>query len=100
MSPVMCHMSPITCKNNLKKLFGQSSGACQWRICYQRVLPHLVYINLLNTREEEKLYLFLLWTMVWGGLGYQVWQEFCCVWLELVSHECLGQSGIWTSFDG
>ena len=38
--------------------------------------------------------------MVGGRVGYQAWEEFCCVWLELVCHECLGQSGIWTSFDG
>ena len=29
----------------------------------------------------------------------QAWQEFCCVWLQLVCHECLGQSGIWTSLN-
>ena len=38
--------------------------------------------------------------MVGGRVGYQAWKEFGCVWLELVCHECLGQSGIWTSFDG
>ena len=38
--------------------------------------------------------------MVRGGVGYQGWQEICSVLLELVCHECLGQSGIWTSFDG
>ena len=35
-----------------------------------------------------------------GRDGYQALQEFCCVWLELVCHKCLGQSGIWTSFNG
>ena len=37
--------------------------------------------------------------MVGDRVGYQAWQEFCHVWLEFVCHECLGQSGIWTSFD-
>ena len=58
-------------------------------------------INLLNTRDRRKKpYLLLLWTVVGDGVGYQAWQEFCCVWLELACHECLGQSGIWTSIDG
>ena len=30
-----------TIKNN-----GQSGGAIRWRVCYQRGLPHLVYISL------------------------------------------------------
>ena len=38
--------------------------------------------------------------MVEGRVGYQTWQEFRCFGLELVCHECLGQLGIWTSFDG
>ena len=38
--------------------------------------------------------------MVGGRVGYLAWQEFCRVWLELVCHECLGQSDIWVSFDG
>ena len=61
---------------------------------------YLVFlINLLDTRDKEKPYLLLLWTMVGGRVGYQAWQEFCCVWLEFVCHDCLGQSGLWTSFD-
>ena len=38
--------------------------------------------------------------MVGGRVGYQAWQEFFCVSLELVCYECLGQLGIWTSLDG
>ena len=49
-------------------------------------------INLLNTRDRKKPNLLLLWTVVGGRVGYQAWQEFCCVWLELVCHKCLGQS--------
>ena len=59
-SRVTCHMSHVTChmskkmsyseeKNKNKKLFlyttkniGQSGGASQWRVCYQRGLPRLV----------------------------------------------------------
>ena len=48
----------------------------------------------------KKTYLLLLWTVFGGREGYQAWQELCCVCLEFVCHECLGQSGIWTSFDG
>ena len=58
------------------------------------------WINLLDTRDRQKPYSLLLWTMVGGRVGYKVWQKFCCVWLQLVCHECLGQSGIWRSFDG
>ena len=38
--------------------------------------------------------------MVGDRIGSQAWQEFFCVWLELVCNECLGKSGIWSSFDG
>ena len=48
--------------------------------------------------EKKKPYILLLWTMVGGRVGYQVWPEFSCVWL--LGRECLGQSGIWTSLDG
>ena len=53
-----------------------------------------------GAKHVGKNNLLLLWTVVGGRVGYQAWQEFCCVWLELVCHKCLGQSGIWTSFDG
>ena len=53
-----------------------------------------------NIRDITKPYLLLLGTIVGGRVGYLAWQEFCCAWLELVCHECLGKSGIWTSFDG
>ena len=44
-------------------------------------------INLLNTSNIKRTYLLLLWTMVGGRVGYQAWQEFCCVWLELVCQQ-------------
>ena len=44
-------------------------------------------------KGEKNLFTFLLWIVVGGRVGYQAWQEFCCVWLELVCHKCLGQSG-------
>ena len=61
---------------------------------------YVVLINLLNTGERKKTYLLLLWTVVGGRAGNQAWQEFCYVWLELVCHECLRQSGIWTCLNG
>ena len=52
-------------------------------------------------KGEKNLFTsFLLWIVVGGRVGYQAWQEFCYVWLELVCHKCLGQSDIWTSFNG
>ena len=51
-------------------------------------------------KGQKKPYLLLMWTGVGGRVCYQARQDFCCVWLELVSNECLGQSGIWTSFYG
>ena len=38
---VKCHMSPIMCF--LSFFLGQINGASQWRVCYQRSLPRLVY---------------------------------------------------------
>ena len=57
------------------------------------------FLEKLLKQGTEKPYLLLLWTMVGGGVGYQDWQEFCSVWLELVCQEGLGQAGICTSFD-
>ena len=37
--------------------------------------------------------------IIGGRVGYQAWQEFRCVWLELVGQECLEKSGIWKNFD-
>ena len=55
-SCVMCNVSPVTCHRYLKKL--QIGELCQWRVCYQRSLPRLVYIQL--------------------GKGKQRWH--CCIW--------------------
>ena len=52
-------------------------------------------LKILVTSSE--LYLLLLWTVVGGRVA---WLEFWCVWLELVCHESIWQSGIWTSFNG
>ena len=42
---------------------------------------------------KKKPIYFYCWIMLGGRVGYQTWQEFCCVWFELVCHKCLGQSG-------
>ena len=55
-------------------------------------------INLL-VPWTKKNHLILLWTMVVGKVVCQAWQEFCRVWLELVCHKRLGQSGIWITFN-
>ena len=57
-------------------------------------------IHSIQETEEKKPIYFLLWTMGGGRVGYQALRELCCVWLELECHKCLGQSGIWTSFNG
>ena len=56
MSCVTSHMSRVTCHLSHVIFFfyiliffyvkknGQSGGASRWRVCYQRGLPHLVYI--------------------------------------------------------
>ena len=55
-SRVTCHLSPVTChmskiffltfsllkKNYTTRNIGQSGGASQWRVCYQRGLTRLV----------------------------------------------------------
>ena len=61
---------------------------------------YLFFLSIYPILGTEKPYLLLLWTVVGGRVGYQAWQESCCVWLELVCCECLGQSGIWTSLNG
>ena len=48
----------------------------------------------------EKNTFLCFWTVVGGRVGYQAWKKFFCFWLQLECHECLGQSGIWTSLDG
>ena len=59
----------------------------------------VLLIYTLNFRDK-KINFFVLLTVVGGRVSYQAWQELGCVWLELVRHECLGQSGIWTGLDG
>ena len=42
--------------------------------------------------------IYFYWSVIGSRVDYQAWQEFCCVCLELMCHECLGQSGIWARF--
>ena len=52
-SLVTCHVSPVTCNVSnvfvflvlffISKKIGQCDGASQWRVCYQRGLPRLVF---------------------------------------------------------
>ena len=55
MSHVTCHLSHVK-----KKFFfiGQSGGASQWWVCYQRGLPRLVLLvlngNILDAGVEEE----------------------------------------------
>ena len=46
---VMCHMSLVTCHMSqffffFFSFFGQIGEAYQWRVCYQRALPCLVFL--------------------------------------------------------
>ena len=46
LSPVTCHLSPVKCEEKKKitlKTIGNICGASRWRVCYQWVLPHLVF---------------------------------------------------------
>ena len=53
---------------------------------YQRAECCLYVGFLLNFRNRNKIDLLLLWAVIGGGVGYQVWQEFCCVWFELANY--------------
>ena len=52
MSYVMCHMSRVTCHVShvffIFLFFYETGEAYRWRVCYQRGLPRLVCINLLQ----------------------------------------------------
>ena len=43
MSDVKCHMSCVTCHMSFFSFFFQSGQASQWKVCYQRGLPRLVF---------------------------------------------------------
>ena len=75
---------------------------CVQLIAISKELLNRIYIYLLiySIHGTETTIIISLLTVVGGRVGYQAWQELCCVWLELVCHKCLGQSGIWTGFDG
>ena len=45
MSRVMCHMSHVTCHLFIYLFFGQTGEAYRWRVCYQRGLPRLVFLD-------------------------------------------------------
>ena len=47
---VTCHISHVTC-------LGQSVGASQWRVCYQRGLPRLVW-QITHTFHHWEFYIF------------------------------------------
>ena len=65
MSGVTCHMSCVTCQVSgvmchvshviffLSSFFGKSGGASWWRVCSQRGLPRLVFIEFYGLRREE-----------------------------------------------
>ena len=42
-SRVMCHVSHVTC--HMSFVFGQNGEAFCWRVCYQRALPRLVFVD-------------------------------------------------------
>ena len=73
---------------------------CWWKMLVTSSELYLVFWSIYSILGTEKPYLLLFWTVVGGRVGYQAWYESCCVWLEMVCYECLGQSGIWTSLDG
>ena len=52
-SDVTCHLSRVTCQMSrviFFLFFGQSGGASQWRVCYQRGLARLV--SIINQMEN------------------------------------------------
>ena len=46
-SGVRCHMSGLF--SFLFFFFGQSGGACLWRVCYQRGLPRLIFLLIVSS---------------------------------------------------
>ena len=73
--PTMCHMSRVTCHMScvfFYFVFGQSGGASQWRVCYQRGLPSLVFI-LTWFWFTKVLWFTLIWlTIVYLSFIFQV----------------------------
>ena len=48
MSRVTCYVLRVTCHmSHVTFFFGQSGEAYQWRVCYQRGLPRLVYHDII-----------------------------------------------------
>ena len=60
---------------------------------------YLCFDQFTQYQVQKKTYLLVFLTVVGGKVNHQSCQEFCCVWGDM-RHECLGQSGIWTSLDG
>ena len=82
-------------------LFGLVLGKQILNILVARSELYLVFGSIYSIQGTEKTqFSFIVDTVVGNRVDYQAWKELCCVWLELVCHECLGQSGIWTSFEG
>ena len=67
-SHVMCQMSHVRCHMLLFIFFYQQSGvACQWRVCYQRGLPHLCFI--VSRIRKEKLQTSGLLVSILAGIS-------------------------------
>ena len=90
---------PFFCKFLTRHINKKRMTTCKSVLTPTTKEPKICHVLATTSAFNLKLCL-MLWTVVGGRVGYQAWQEFCCVWLELVCHECLGQSGIWTRFDG
>ena len=61
LSHVVCHISCVKCNYFLFFFLSQSVGAIQWRVCYQRGLPRLVYEDLLvGSSQSDRLTVYPL----------------------------------------
>ena len=70
-----CHMSPVNFFLNffLLNFFLQSCGAGWWRVCYQRGLPHLVFIWVEGSRSKMTKWMlrffcylyYIQWTLIY-----------------------------------
>ena len=63
-SSVTCHVSRVTCHVSPVTFYpskiGQSGGACRWRVCYEWVLPCLVFKGILFRGQMRELQSHLL----------------------------------------
>ena len=94
MSRFTCHMSHVIFSFIFfSSFFLLNGGASRWRVCYQRVLPHIVVEQLGYTRSGNRwyvyisifwkiyLYTFLLWTFdtwkVTSDISHMTHDEYC-----------------------